>query len=94
VTALLGVGDDPRFATFADRMANREALEAIMVAWCAERTQAEVLQAFTEAEAAIGPVMDMAERAQEVAVVFNNNHGDFALRSAARFGDLLADRED
>jgi uncharacterized protein YecE (DUF72 family) len=42
----------------------------------------------------IGPVMDMAERAQEVAVVFNNNHGDFALRSAARFGDLLADRED
>ncbi len=42
----------------------------------------------------VGPVMDMAERAQEVAVVFNNNHGDFALRSAARFGDLLADRED
>lgn len=37
----------------------------------------------------VGPVMDMAERAQEVAVVFNNNHGDFALRSAARFGELL-----
>jgi crotonobetainyl-CoA:carnitine CoA-transferase CaiB-like acyl-CoA transferase len=65
VTALLGVGDDPRFATFADRMANREALEAIMVAWCAERTQAEVLLAFTEAEAAIGPVMDMADIAAD-----------------------------
>ncbi len=38
----------------------------------------------------VGPVMDMAERAQEVAVVFNNNHGDFALRSAARFGELLS----
>jgi uncharacterized protein YecE (DUF72 family) len=37
----------------------------------------------------VGPVIDMAERAQEVAVVFNNNHGDFALRSAARFGELL-----
>ena len=37
----------------------------------------------------MGPVIDMAERAQEVAVVFNNNHGDFALRSAARFGELL-----
>lgn len=65
VTALLGVGDDPRFATFADRMANREALEAIMVAWCAERTEAEVLLAFTEAEAAIGPVMDMADIAAD-----------------------------
>jgi crotonobetainyl-CoA:carnitine CoA-transferase CaiB-like acyl-CoA transferase len=65
VTALLGVGDDPRFATFADRMAHRDELEAIMVAWCAERTQAEVLQAFTEAEAAIGPVMDMADIAAD-----------------------------
>jgi uncharacterized protein YecE (DUF72 family) len=37
----------------------------------------------------IGPVVEMAERAQEVAVVFNNNHGDFALRSAARFGEML-----
>lgn len=37
----------------------------------------------------IGPVIEMAERAQEVAVVFNNNHGDFALRSAARFGEML-----
>lgn len=65
VTALLGVGDDPRFTTFADRMANRDELESIMVAWCAERTQAEVLQAFTEAEAAIGPVMDMADIAAD-----------------------------
>ena len=40
----------------------------------------------------IEPVLDMAEAAQEVAVVFNNNHGDFALRSAARFGELLAAR--
>jgi crotonobetainyl-CoA:carnitine CoA-transferase CaiB-like acyl-CoA transferase len=61
VNALLGVGDDPRFATFTDRMANRDELEAIMVQWCASRTQAEVLQSFTDAEAAIGPVMDMAD---------------------------------
>ena len=37
----------------------------------------------------LGPVLDMAGRAQEVAVVFNNNHGDFALRSAARFGEMV-----
>lgn len=65
VNALLGVGDDPRFVTFTDRMANRDALEAIMVQWCATRTQAEVVQAFTDAEAAIGPVMDMADIAAD-----------------------------
>jgi crotonobetainyl-CoA:carnitine CoA-transferase CaiB-like acyl-CoA transferase len=65
VTQLLGVGDDPRFATFPDRMINREALEAIMVEWCAQRTQADVIEAFTDAEAAIGPVMDMADIAAD-----------------------------
>jgi crotonobetainyl-CoA:carnitine CoA-transferase CaiB-like acyl-CoA transferase len=61
VTRLLGVGDDPRFATFQDRMANREALAAVMVAYRPQRSQAEVIAAFTTAEAAIGPVMDMAD---------------------------------
>jgi crotonobetainyl-CoA:carnitine CoA-transferase CaiB-like acyl-CoA transferase len=61
VNAVLGVGDDPRFATFSDRMAHRRELEAVMTQWCAQRTQAEVLDAFTAAEAAIGPVMDMAD---------------------------------
>ncbi len=61
VMNLLGVGDDPRFTTFAARMANREALEAVMTSWCAERTQAEVVDAFTAAEAAIGPVLSMAD---------------------------------
>jgi crotonobetainyl-CoA:carnitine CoA-transferase CaiB-like acyl-CoA transferase len=61
VNRVLGVGDDPRFATFSGRMANRDALEAIMVGWCAARPQAEVLQTFTAAEAAIGPVLDMAD---------------------------------
>jgi len=61
VTKLLGVSDDPRFATFADRMVNRDALEEIMAAWCAARSQAEVVDEFTAAEAAIGPVMDMAD---------------------------------
>ena len=37
----------------------------------------------------VDPVMAMAGAASEVAVVFNNNHGDFALRSATRFGELL-----
>jgi crotonobetainyl-CoA:carnitine CoA-transferase CaiB-like acyl-CoA transferase len=65
VTRVLGVGDDPRFATFGDRMANRDALEAIMIDWCTTRPRDEVLRIFTEAEAAIGPVMDMADIAAD-----------------------------
>jgi crotonobetainyl-CoA:carnitine CoA-transferase CaiB-like acyl-CoA transferase len=42
-------------------MANRDALEELMSDWCAQRTQAEVVAAFEAAEAAIGPVLDMAE---------------------------------
>ena len=61
VLNLLGVGDDPRFGSFGARMEHREALEAVMTEWCAQRTQAEVLEAFTAAEAAIGPVMTMAD---------------------------------
>jgi crotonobetainyl-CoA:carnitine CoA-transferase CaiB-like acyl-CoA transferase len=61
VLDVLGVSDEPMFATFDDRMANRTELEAIMTAWCSQRTQAEVLEAFTSAEAAIGPVLDMAD---------------------------------
>ena len=65
VLRLIGVEGDGRFATFADRMANREALEELMRDWCTTRTQAEVLAAFNAAEAAIGPVLDMAEIAAD-----------------------------
>ena len=65
VMAVLGVADDPRFATFDGRMQHRDELEAVMVAWCAARPQAEVLATFTAAEAAIGPVMDMADIAAD-----------------------------
>ena len=61
VLNLLGVGDDPRFASFGARMEHRSALEAVMTEWCAQRTQAQVMEAFTAAEAAIGPVMTMAD---------------------------------
>jgi len=65
VNAVLGVADDPRFTTFASRMEHRGDLEAIMRDWCAARPRAEVLRVFTEAEAAIGPVMDMADIAAD-----------------------------
>jgi crotonobetainyl-CoA:carnitine CoA-transferase CaiB-like acyl-CoA transferase len=65
VMALLGVAGDERFAGFAGRAEHRDELEAIMADWCAQRPQAEVIDAFTAAEAAIGPVMDMADIASD-----------------------------
>ncbi len=61
VMQLLGLADDERFRSFAGRSAHREEVEAAMEAWCAARTADEVLAAFTAAEAAAGPVMDMAD---------------------------------
>ena len=58
---LLGVGDDERFATFTGRTEHRDELEQVMTNWCLARTQADTIDAFTAAEAAIGPVYDMAD---------------------------------
>ena len=65
VMEVLGVGDDDRFASFEGRVEHRLELERIMTDWCAVRPQAEVLDAFTAAEAAIGPVLDMADIAAD-----------------------------
>jgi len=65
VMELLGVGDDERFATFAGRTGHRDELEQIMADWCLARTQADVIEAFAAAEAAIGPVYDMADIAAD-----------------------------
>ena len=61
VMTVLGVGDDTRFATFTGRTENRDELEALMVAWCAERTRDEVVATLAQADAAVGPVFDMAD---------------------------------
>ena len=44
---------------------HRVELEQIMVDWCSHGTQDEVIDAFTAAEAAIGPVYDMADIAAD-----------------------------
>jgi uncharacterized protein YecE (DUF72 family) len=63
--------------------------------WTTSRTVAERFDhVYTDDEMGewIDPVLDLAERAQEVAVVFNNNARDFALRNAARFTRMLGER--
>jgi crotonobetainyl-CoA:carnitine CoA-transferase CaiB-like acyl-CoA transferase len=65
VMAVLGVGDDERFTTFAGRMANRHELEELMSRWCSTRTRDEVVKVLADAEAAVGPVFDMADIAAD-----------------------------
>ena len=62
-------------------------------AWTRGRTVAERFDyeyADRELEEWVAPVLDMAERAQEVAVVMNNNARDYALQAASRFSELIS----
>jgi len=65
VMEVLGIGDDPRFRSFVGRADHRDEVEALMAAWCASRTMDEALAALAAAEAAAGPVMDMAAIARD-----------------------------
>lgn len=69
VMTLLGVGDDERYTSFGGRAANREELEAVMAAWCAARTRDQVVSEMGEIQAAVGPVLDMAEIATDPHIV-------------------------
>jgi crotonobetainyl-CoA:carnitine CoA-transferase CaiB-like acyl-CoA transferase len=57
------LNQDPRFATGAARLENREAVEAIVAAFIAERTLAEALAFFEAAEVTVGQVCDEADLA-------------------------------
>jgi len=65
VIALIGLGDHPELGTFAGRVAHRELIDTRMAEWIGERDAAEVLDAFTRAEAAAAPVYDMADVAAD-----------------------------
>ncbi|MGH6916679.1 MAG: CoA transferase, partial [Geminicoccaceae bacterium] len=56
--------DDPRFRTNADRLAHREAIEAIVREFIAVRSQAEALAFFEAAEVTVGQVCDEADLAE------------------------------
>jgi formyl-CoA transferase len=66
---LLGVGDDPRFASFEGRVAHRAELDTIVQEWVGARTEPEVVAAFEAAHAAIAPVYSIAEVARDPHVV-------------------------
>ena len=61
--------DDPRFRTNADRVRNAGALDAIIGAFIAERTQAENVAYFEAAEVTIGPIYDTAQIMEDPHVI-------------------------
>jgi crotonobetainyl-CoA:carnitine CoA-transferase CaiB-like acyl-CoA transferase len=69
VLTLLGVADDPRFASFESRAGHREELDAIVGAWVGARSSAEVLAAFDAVEAAIAPVYSMQDLMADAHVI-------------------------
>ena len=53
--------DDPRYRSNADRVKNATELDAIIGAFVAERTQAENVAFFEQAEVTIGPIYDVRQ---------------------------------
>lgn len=52
---------DPRYSTNAARVKNAEALDAVIGAFIAERTQSENVAFFEQAEVTIGPIYDISQ---------------------------------
>ena len=65
VMAMIGIGDDERFTTFEGRMAHRAELDAAMAEWVSQRTLAEAVAAFDNAQAAAAPVLNMEQLADD-----------------------------
>ena len=65
VMDLIGFGDRSDLQTFNGRIAARDEIDARMARFCAERSLADVLSAFVEAQAAAAPIFDMADIAND-----------------------------
>ena len=59
--ALVGAPDDPRFAGFENRVANRGLIDEIVGDWIAQRSLDVVLAEAERAEVAVAPVYSMAD---------------------------------
>lgn len=70
--ALVGhpeVADESWFASGAERAARSDLIDGYVADWIAQRTRAEVIDAFEAAQAAVAPVYDIAELMDDVHIV-------------------------
>ena len=61
--------EDPRFRTNADRVVRAEELDALIGAFIAQRTQAENVTFFEQAEVTIGPIYDISQIVEDPHVI-------------------------
>jgi len=61
----MDVLDDPRFKTNRDRLANIDAVDAIVAEWVSQLTQAECIERLVRAEVAVAPVADFKQLAED-----------------------------
>lgn len=59
------LADDPEHATMKERVARRAEVDAILGAWCAQRTRAEIVEACREYEIAVAPILTPQEALED-----------------------------
>jgi formyl-CoA transferase len=77
--------DDPRFRTNADRVKNAEALDAIIGEFVAQRTQAENVAFFEQAEVTIGPIYDITQILEDPHFIDREVIADYPDEDMGRF---------
>ena len=65
LAAIIGMGDDKRMTSFQERVRHRQEIDELVSSWIGARTLDEVTTAFEEGNAAMAPVMSMAEIATD-----------------------------
>ncbi|MET0681418.1 MAG: CoA transferase, partial [Burkholderiales bacterium] len=63
------LAEDPRYRTNADRLARADELDAIIGGFIAQRTQAENVAFFEQAEVTIGPIYDVTQLLEDPHVI-------------------------
>jgi formyl-CoA transferase len=63
------LAEDPNFAELSNRLTNRDACNALVAAWAAERTRAEALEVLLKAGLAVGPVNTYNEVANDSHII-------------------------
>jgi len=63
------LANDPRFRTNAERLQNAPALDAVISAFVAQRTQGENVKFFEDAEVTISPVYDISQIVEDPHVI-------------------------
>jgi crotonobetainyl-CoA:carnitine CoA-transferase CaiB-like acyl-CoA transferase len=73
IMELIGVADDPRYATNAGRVAHRDEVEQAIATWVGAKPLAEVLQAMEEADIAAAAVLSPTELVENEHILARGN---------------------